>query len=319
MVCGLRADGAIGFAHPLPDRGHAAAAHPSRPEAVVFARRPGTFARVIDCATGNPIAALTTPEGRHFYGHGVFSQDGSLLFTTENAYDSATGLVGIWNAAQQYRRLGEILSGGIGPHEIRRLPGKGTLAVANGGIETHPETGRAKLNIPFMRPNLSYLDPSGRLIERVAPPEAWHKNSMRHIDVRRDGLVAIACQWQGDAAATPPILATHRLGAALQFHPAGNGGERRIEGYAGSVAFAGDGQSIAITGPRGGRALRFDAGGRLLEAFGAADICGVAAAPAQEGHLYTTGEGLVLRAEDGTHTPLARHDLRWDNHLVRIA
>ncbi len=81
-LVGLAVDGDIQFSLPLPARGHAAAAHPSRAQAVAFARRPGTFAVVIDCAAGAEIARLKAPEGRHFYGHGVFSADGSQLFTT---------------------------------------------------------------------------------------------------------------------------------------------------------------------------------------------------------------------------------------------
>ena len=46
---GLAASGQDVFRIALPDRGHAAAAHPPAPEAVAFARRPGTFALVIDC------------------------------------------------------------------------------------------------------------------------------------------------------------------------------------------------------------------------------------------------------------------------------
>jgi len=41
---GLALDGSDTFRLPLPTRGHAGAAHPSRPEAVVFARRPGGWA-----------------------------------------------------------------------------------------------------------------------------------------------------------------------------------------------------------------------------------------------------------------------------------
>ena len=62
-LLGLTEDGAETFRLPLPDRGHAAAAHPERPEAVAFARRPGTFAVVIDCAEGREIAQLHTPRG----------------------------------------------------------------------------------------------------------------------------------------------------------------------------------------------------------------------------------------------------------------
>ena len=55
VLCGLSELGEILFKLPLPDRGHAAASHPSRPEAVCFARRPGRFAFVIDCMTGVPV------------------------------------------------------------------------------------------------------------------------------------------------------------------------------------------------------------------------------------------------------------------------
>ena len=78
---GLSAQGQPVFDLPLPGRGHAAAAHPTRAEAVAFARRPGTFAHVIDCSTGQVIAELHSPEGRHFMGHGAFDLAGDLLLT----------------------------------------------------------------------------------------------------------------------------------------------------------------------------------------------------------------------------------------------
>ena len=94
-LIGLTAAGGECFRLPLPDRGHAAAAHPERPEAVAFARRPGTFALVIDCAEGREVARLHSPEGRHFFGHGAFTPDGGLLFTTENLIGEGSGLLGI--------------------------------------------------------------------------------------------------------------------------------------------------------------------------------------------------------------------------------
>ena len=58
ILVGLTAEGLPLFDLPLPARGHAAAAHPKRPEAVAFARRPGRFARVLDCSTGELLARL---------------------------------------------------------------------------------------------------------------------------------------------------------------------------------------------------------------------------------------------------------------------
>ncbi|MEM7424347.1 MAG: DUF1513 domain-containing protein, partial [Pseudomonadota bacterium] len=100
---------------PLPGRGHAAVAHPERPEAVAFARRPGTFAIVLDCMTRSVVAVLDAPPERHFYGHGAFSADGARLYTTENAYEIGEGRIGVWAVDDGYRRIGEFASGGIGP------------------------------------------------------------------------------------------------------------------------------------------------------------------------------------------------------------
>jgi uncharacterized protein len=48
----LSAQGRSLFHLPLPARGHAAAAHPVDAVAVAFARRPGTYALVLDMARG---------------------------------------------------------------------------------------------------------------------------------------------------------------------------------------------------------------------------------------------------------------------------
>ena len=55
-LVGLTLSGGILFAQSLPGRGHAAAVHPARAEAVAFARRPGEFALVLDCMTGQQLA-----------------------------------------------------------------------------------------------------------------------------------------------------------------------------------------------------------------------------------------------------------------------
>lgn len=314
---GLGPAGETKFEIPLPGRGHAAAAHPSRPLAVAFARRPGAFALVIDCAAGVTQARLEAPEGYHFYGHGAFSADGALLFTTENDFANARGMIGIWDARRGFRRMGAVPSGGVGPHEMRRMPGEETLVVANGGIETHPDSGRAKLNLPFMRPNLSYLSFDGEILEHHEPPGEWHKASMRHLAVRADGRVAVACQWQGDPAESAPLLATHARGNGLAFHHGAPGLERDMRGYAGSIAFSGPGKEIAITGPRGGLAAVFGADGGFERLLEEADICGVANAPG--GFMFTTGTGRIMSDGTGGFTAVTRHDRAWDNHLVSVA
>ncbi|SEQ91347.1 DUF1513 domain-containing protein [Thalassovita taeanensis] len=316
-LIGLDSYGAEAFRVPLPGRGHAAAAHPTRPEAVAFARRPGTFALVIDCATGQLKARLDSAEGHHFYGHGAFSRDGSLLFTSENAYETATGMIGIWDVTAGYRRIGAFKSHGIGPHDIRLMPGAETLAVANGGIETHPDSGRAKLNLPTMRPNLSFLSFTGEVLDQVEPDPALHLNSIRHLALRGDGTVGFAMQWQGDTSMAPPLLGLRRPDGTVQYLQAPDAPHRAMERYAGSVSFCADGTLLGITSPRGGQVQVFQAEtGDYAGSYWADDVCGLSDGPA--GFMTTSGTGDVDAVAITTREWRVRHTDGFDNHLVRI-
>ena len=315
MLCGIDAGLNITFMLPLPGRGHAAAAHPVRPEAVVFARRPGTFSMVIDCTTGRRKTVLNAPDGRHFYGHGAFSSDGSLLYTTENDFEAGRGRIGVWDVANGYVRIAEWDSGGIGPHDIKRLPGTEWLVVANGGIDTHPDTGRTKLNIPTMRPNLTYVE-YGQVIDQAELPAELHKNSIRHLAVSSDGEVAFGMQWQGEG--TPAALVgRHQVGAEVQLMQSSPAVRRALAGYVGSIAYAEDGRTIAVTSPRGGVVQRFDAETvQHTETVAMEDVCGVA--PLPTGFAVTSGTGALCYLGGATLHATRHSSVMWDNHLVPI-
>lgn len=314
---GLNKTAEIVFEVPLPSRGHAAAVHPSRPEAVAFARRPGTYAIVIDCRDGTPVAELRTQPGRHFYGHGVFSADGLRLYTTENDYEHAVGMIGIWDARAGYKRVGEVFSGGVGPHDIRRLPDGRTLVVANGGIETHPDTGRTKLNIPVMRPNLAFMSMDGRLEDRIELDVSLNKNSIRHLAISESGLVAFAMQWQGDASDLVPLIGLRDPEGRVSLLERDAGHQAMMLGYAGSIAFDQSGQRIAVTSPRGGRVQAFQVDEGVPDlSVGKADVCGIA--PAEAGFAVTSGDGSIAIGLGSGLRMDVRADCRWDNHLVVV-
>ncbi|WP_425100803.1 DUF1513 domain-containing protein [Tropicibacter sp. S64] len=301
------------FRIPLPSRGHAAAAHPHAPEAVAFARRPGTFALVIDCVSGEVAHRLESPEGRHFYGHGAFLQDGGLLCTTENDITTGEGVIGLWSRAEGYRRVGELRSGGIGPHELIRLPGD-VLAVANGGILTDPTQGdgREKLNIDTMMPNLAYVTLDG-VQEIVELDPDLHKNSIRHLAT--DGeTVAFAMQWEGELPDPVPLLGLHKRGQTPVLASAHLAEQLAMDGYAGSIAV--DGDTVAITSPRGGRVHLFGLDGTFRESLKRTDLCGVASGP--YGLVATDGLGGVWSITAKGLTPQVKANRAWDNHLVRI-
>jgi uncharacterized protein len=310
---GLSAGGEVVFSVPLPGRGHAAAAHPARAEAVAFARRPGTFALVIGCASGAVLARLTPPAGRQFNGHGAFSADGARLYTSEVVAETSAGRIGVWDTLG-YARIGEGASGGIGPHDLRRMA-DGRLAVANGGIATDPAD-RTKLNLGTMRPNLTILTADGRIDDRMELGPDLRKNSIRHLALAPDGTIAFAMQWEGDPAEDVPLLGLWPPGRPQHLCPPLERDARTMRGYAASVAFSGDGAKVALTSPKGGRVQVFGADGAALSSHPRADVSGVA--PAPEGFLVTDGTGLVAALEAGGLRPLSTGPRAWDNHLIAL-
>jgi uncharacterized protein len=306
---GLSATGQSLFRLPLPGRGHAAAAHPTRPEAVAFARRPGTFALVINCATGAVTRTLAPPDGHQFNGHGAFSADGSVLMTSEVIADTSEGRIGLWDA-RDYTRLTDWPSGGIGPHEIKRLA-DGRLAVANGGIQTDPND-RTKLNIATMRPNLTLLSPDGAMLDQIELA-GLHQNSIRHLALTGDSI-AFAMQWEGDAAETVPLVGLWRPGSAPVLCEAAPEEAMTMQGYAGSIAATAS--RVLITSPKGGAAMMFALDGTPVATHRRADLCGAAASA--DGFVLTDGLGAVWAADDDGLSPLSTGATAWDNHLVAL-
>lgn len=309
VLVGVSMEGTETFRLPLPDRGHAATAHPRLPHAVAFARRPGRFAVVLDCRDGTTLATLDSPVGLHFYGHGTYDATGGLLFTTENDFENGQGRIGVWDVTKGYKRIGEFSSQGIGPHDIRLMPDD-TLVIANGGIDTHPETGRQKLNLATMQPNLSYVTQNGELLDQIMPSQ--HHASIRHLSVHSDGTVAVGMQWQGDTSRAPALIGLHKRGREMALLGAGD----ILDGYVGSIAFSNDGTQVAATSPRSGQMQIFSTRDRtLIQTLTQPDICG--AAPFTAGFIATTGQGQILSSGKGTRE-LNTFDLAWDNHLVPL-
>ncbi len=318
-VTGFDEMGRAHFSLPLPDRGHAMAFHPTHSHMVVFARRPGDFAVVIDHDEGVARHRIDAGAGRHFYGHGVFSTDGHTLFATENDYESGLGVIGIYDADDGYKRVGEYQSHGIGPHELILMPDGKTLAIANGGIRTHPERGRAKLNLDTMAPSLVFTDMSdGSLLNQAGLPLA--QLSIRHLALLRDGKVAIAMQYEGPKSASVPLVAIHD-GGGMKTLEAPEEIQRRMRHYAGGVAVDRSGELIAVSAPRGNLITFWDGReSRYLTSVDIEDGCGVAPTDRAGEFVLTGGAGDVRLVR-----PLANAidqiqvaglaGARWDNHL----
>lgn len=316
------ADGRRRLDIPLPGRGHGVALDPVQQRVAVFARRPGTFVWIVELASGQVTHRITAAPGRHFYGHGLFTPDGTRLLCSENAYESGDGVIGLYDVGRHGERVGELPSHGIGPHDIRLLGDGTTLVVANGGIRTHPDLPRIKSNLASMRPNLAYVDvASGRLLQRHEPEARWHQLSIRHIDVSPDDRVAIAMQFEGRSDLFPPLMAIQRGERAMQMLTAPDAIQRRLRNYCGSVAFSADGLRFAVSSPRGGVVTVWSSTGDYLGVHEQADACGIGPAGVGErGFLVSDGGGGVLRVDENLAAidHRAFPDCRWDNHLLTL-
>lgn len=311
----LTEDGRIVWKAALPARGHDVAVCPVTGRLVVFARRPGTFALAIDRGANNEPHLFSTPENRHFYGHGVFTSKGKLLLATENDYENATGVIGIYDATDGFRRLGEFPSHGIGPHEIRLMADGRTIAVANGGIETHPDFGRAKLNLADMRPSLVLIDAgSGDLIERFELPESQNKLSIRHLDMTADGAVIFGCQNEGDVTDDHRLVGKFQPGVGAELFAIPKDINASLRGYVGSVCTSEDGASIAVSSPKGKTIIVLSAAdGALVGRYEMNGGCGLERSG--DGFLASSAFGHFgkLDAEGGK----IRHpEIAFDNHMT---
>lgn len=311
---------------PLPGRGHGAARRPGAREVIAFARRPGRFAVAFDPLSGETAGRFEALAGRHFYGHGVYSPDGRWLFACENDYGNARGCIGVYDATAGYRRQAELEAYGIGPHEMALLSDGRTLAVANGGIQTHPARGRAKLNIDTMQPSLAYIDcASGALLEEYRLPAAMHQASIRHLAVAPDDTVGFVMQYEGPRNNLVPLVGFHRHGeAALTLPITGEATLRAMRQYCGSAAMDASGQVLAASAPRGGTVTFWSVvERRYLASLALGDGCGIAASGEPGGFIASSGYGKLVHHNALSGKTVALEDpaavpVAWDNHMLAL-
>lgn len=319
-------DGQIKQQFTLADRGHGQAKSPTGGLAI-FARRPNNQLYLID-KTGK-MRLLYAPEDRHFFGHGVFSPDGKLLYTSENDFDNedidATGVIGIWDV-KLGKKIGEFSSAGIGVHQIMLMADGETLVIANGGILTHPDHPRQKLNLTHMQPSLVFVNrKNGQLISKINLPAELHQLSIRHIDVTAKGLVAIAMQYQGGLAEPVPLIATVNQDAQFKFVHAPQNLIKRHKQYVGSICFDKSGEFFAASSPRGNIVSFYAKNGQFLSLYEMNDVCAVAAAPTSHQFILASGMGEIdlYKLSQKTATNLYQKSLKaslyqWDNHMLAL-
>ncbi|MCC6383400.1 MAG: DUF1513 domain-containing protein, partial [Dehalococcoidia bacterium] len=293
----------------LPTRAHALALELGG-SVLVAARRPGDW-----LLRWHPDTRRTqwhwAQAGRVFNGHVLHDAARGVIYVTQTDTEADAGEVGVLDA-RSLAPLDAWPTRGRDPHAL--LQHDGRLWVANGGIMTVPETGRAKLALERMDSSLVALSPGDGGLQgqwRLAD----RRLSLRHLAVSgaRLGIALQAEHDDPDVRRRAPLLAVlagERLEvvpwpAATEFVDSG--------GYGGDVTAWQDGFIVSAT--RGDRLLgwRPTSGwvkhvtlaraGALLTAGGAVWAGGVGAA-------------LRLAAPAGEAQFVLPHALTLDNHWV---
>jgi hypothetical protein len=301
----------------LPDRGHDITISREAGRGVVFARQPGTFAVVFDPAGQAAPITLTSIEGRHFFGHGVFSPDGRLLYATESDFEAAQGVIGIYDATDGYRRIGEFPTYGTGPHEMLLMPDGVTFVVANGGIETHPDFGRTELNLETMDPSVAFIDRrDGQLVGQLRLGAGLHQLSIRHMAIDMRGRVWFGCQYKGAPSESPQLVGYATMDGEIRLVELPDDTLRDLRNYVGSVAASADGRTIAVSSPEGDLLVAIEAeGGRPVLVETLRNGCGLAADGA--GFVATSGMGEMVGIAGAERAP-RRFEFQFDNHMLRV-
>jgi hypothetical protein len=302
----------------LPVRGHDVTWSPVVGRAVVFARRPGTFAVVFDPAGRAAPVTIASIENRHFFGHGTFSTDGRLLYATENDFEHGQGVIGIYDVAGGYARVGEFPTYGVGPHEMILLPDGRTFAVANGGIETHPDYGRAELNLDTMDPSLAFIDArDGHLIGQLHLAAGLNRLSIRHMVVDARNRIWFGCQYRGESHDRPQLIGYATMDGDIRLIELPPGELDGLRNYVGGLAISDDRETIAASSPVGGSILCIDAASaRPIGQTALRSTCGVASDGA--GFVATNGLGTLV-GFDGSPAPRQQFDFQFDEHLRVLA
>ncbi|WP_022962610.1 DUF1513 domain-containing protein [Halopseudomonas pelagia] len=306
---------------PVAERCHGGCIRPGSTQVAVFARRPGRALYILDSQDGTLQHQLSSGEQHHFYGHGVFSQDGQYLYATANHFSDGQGHIRVYDAQQQYRWIADFSVGGMDPHELRLHPDGTTLVIAMGGILTHPDYDRIKLNLDSMRPALVLMNSQTGALEQKHEP-SHHQLSCHHLAISSDGIVIAGYQFEGPAWEHPPLIA--RLDTTSgRFSEIELPLDRQaaMRNYVASVAISPGGSLAAITAPRGNRVVIVDyVQGRYVQDIELPDAAGVLAAD-QGGFLVTSGVGGIYHIDERTLavTHLSAEKLRWDNHLTALS
>lgn len=113
--------------------GHGISIDPAAPDHAAVFEKKGPGACYVDMKRRRVVQRISTDKNRHFYGHGAYSRDGSLLYAAEALLEDAYKGMLVVRDGRTFKRLGEFPTYGTAPHDCLLVDDGNTLVVTNGG------------------------------------------------------------------------------------------------------------------------------------------------------------------------------------------
>lgn len=205
---------------------------------VIFEKR-GPGACEYDLNARKVVRYIPVTKGRYFYGHGAYSLDGSLIYSTETILKTGDGVIAIRDA-KTLDIIGEFPSFGKEPHECKLIDGGQTMVVTNGGG-----------NIQGDAPCVTYIDvASQKLIEKVELNNA--RLNTGHASVSNTGsLVVVSAPRSGLGKQNLGGVSIRPHGETMKTATSPVMIANRMQGEALSVAIHSEANIAAVTHPDG--------------------------------------------------------------------
>lgn len=291
----------------VPTRAHGLLAEPDG-GVIALARRPGQWMLRWHADHPSRNQWLWSEPDRSFNGHAW--ADADVVLTVETKLDDGHSVL-VRRAAQDLAVQAEWPTHGVDAHAVI-ADADGSLLVANGGVLTLPETGRAKQGLDRMVSTLVRLDPrSGDLLGqwRLDDPRL----SLRHLARHPNGTLGVALQAQHDERsrrAGAPLLALFD-GKMLRAVTT----PVDLAGYGGDIVAMPDGFSVSA--PRAGGIARYTVDGRWLGLVSLPEACALAG-DAGLGNWFAGGAQVLDLSSKGISRRHELPALRLDNHWLAI-
>ena len=303
----------------LPFRAHDSIVLSDLRKLIIISRRPENKFFVFDLKKLIISDTIMAPTGRHFYGHGVYSEETKLLYLTENNYkypDERSGSIGIYSPYKNFKRVGELPSYGIGPHELK-VDNNSNLVVANGGVLTHPDYPRVKLNITNIESNIALINKkSGLLKKTIKLPKKYKELSIRHIDIDLNKNIYAGCQIynrKSKGFLSTIFKCSKRNIEFFKFPKVFQG----INNYIGTVKFLGKENFVIASFPRSGKVMVWENRNlNLVSYLNHYDACGLAINPYTEEPLISSGKGNIFSIDK--ENIISNKKYNFDNHFLAL-